>query len=215
MDSPTGAISRDDLLKNLADHGIAGTEDFGRFVNNVAYFRPSSFDERAAMPLLIDALPRVQDLNLAGTIASHLRRAWARPAAYQALLDAFERFGVGSSNSGWAIADSLASAATTKDAPELLRIVMDERYGTNRQMIVLGLYRFKSVTEVATALKALTEDTDVSLHAISAYRRTVGDDLARAHFERLEGKVPGSRVARNASAAIKKIDKKRAAAAHR
>jgi len=45
MDSATGAISRDDLLKNLADRGIAGTEDFGRFINNVAYFRPSSLSQ--------------------------------------------------------------------------------------------------------------------------------------------------------------------------
>ena len=208
MEPPTEVFDRDDLLRGLVEHGVAGAEDFGRFVSNVTYLRPSNFDERAAMPVLIDALPRVHDPVLASTIASHLRRAWARPAAYEALLSAFKRFGVGSSSTGWAIGDSLASAATTKDAPELLRIVTNERFGTNRQMIVFSLHRFKSVVDVAAVLKTLTEDSEVSLHAMSAYRRTVGNEVARVHFEELRSKFPASPIARQAEQQITKIDKR-------
>lgn len=209
MNSEIDAVGRDQLLVALTENGVSGVEDFGRFISNVQFFRPSSFDERAAMPLLIDALPKVHDPALAHTIASHLRRSWARPAAYAVLLDAFKRFGGESGSHGWAIGDSLASAATTKDAPELLQLVTDRRYGKDRQMIVHSLYRFKAADGVASILKTLTEDADVSLHAISAYWRSVGDDTARAHFERLESGFPGSEIARQAKVAIKKIDKKR------
>jgi hypothetical protein len=45
----------DRLRAVLASEGIAGTEDLGRFVSNVEHFRPSAFDERAAMPILLRA----------------------------------------------------------------------------------------------------------------------------------------------------------------
>jgi hypothetical protein len=57
-------------------------EDFGRFVNNTTYFRPSAFDERAAMPTLLRLLPTLTDRALVGTVAAHLRRPWARPTAF-------------------------------------------------------------------------------------------------------------------------------------
>lgn len=50
----------------LAEAGVAGVHDFGRFVSNTKYFEPSSFDERAAMPVLLTVLPTLTDPKVVG-----------------------------------------------------------------------------------------------------------------------------------------------------
>src|SRR4051812_23942315 len=77
------------VRSSLEARGIAGSDDFGRFVNDTKHFRPSVFDERAAMPVLVEVLPTVTDKRVVASIARHLRRPWARPAAFPALQDAF------------------------------------------------------------------------------------------------------------------------------
>lgn len=192
----------------LTSQGVAGVEDFGRFVSNVSFFGASAFDERAAMTILINALPRVRDARLADTIASHLRRPWARPAAYESLLDAFKRFGGRNGSSGWSIGDSLASAATANNVATLLGLVSDPHYGEDRQMIVYSLHRYKSADGVAATLQILTRDPDVSRHAISAYRRVVGDAAARGHLETLRKDFKGTAIAKQAEESLRKIDNK-------
>ena len=47
--------ARDELVRA----GVEGAEDLGRFVNDGRYLRPTRFDERAAMPVLLELLPRL------------------------------------------------------------------------------------------------------------------------------------------------------------
>ena len=54
----------------LSVAGVAGVEDLGRFVNNTEHFAPSQFDERAAMPVLLDILPTATDAKLVEAIAA-------------------------------------------------------------------------------------------------------------------------------------------------
>jgi hypothetical protein len=58
--------TRDELQRvrdALTDAGVTGVEDFGRFLNNTASFRPSRFDERAVSvaisicPVTANAVP--------------------------------------------------------------------------------------------------------------------------------------------------------------
>lgn len=77
------------VLTELRTAQIRGADEFGRFVSNTQYFAPSSFDERAAMPVLLSLLPSLQDGRNVAAVAGHLRRAWARPAAYEPVRDAF------------------------------------------------------------------------------------------------------------------------------
>ncbi len=63
--------------------------ELGRFVNNVEFFGASNFDEMAAMPVLLNALPRLADARLVSAVAGHLLRPWARPHAFDVLLAAF------------------------------------------------------------------------------------------------------------------------------
>ena len=44
------------IIQTLRDADVAGAEQFGHFVNDTRYLAPSSFDERASMPIL----PRVR-----------------------------------------------------------------------------------------------------------------------------------------------------------
>jgi hypothetical protein len=44
--------------------GVAGAEDFGWFVNDARYWQLSAFDERAAMPVLLELLPTLTDPRL-------------------------------------------------------------------------------------------------------------------------------------------------------
>jgi hypothetical protein len=80
------------VRESLMLAGVAGTEDLGRFVNDTRYLQPSAFDERAAMPILLELLPRLTDPRLVAAVAAHLRRPWARPAAFGPLVDAFRRW---------------------------------------------------------------------------------------------------------------------------
>lgn len=78
------------LVEQLRDRGVAGAAEFGRFVSDTRYFAPSQFDERAAMPVLLDAIPALTDPKVIRAAAAHLRRPWARSVAFDTLAAAFE-----------------------------------------------------------------------------------------------------------------------------
>ena len=195
----------------LSQRGVAGAHDLGRFVSNTEYFRPSQLDERAAMPVFLDVLPRLSDAKVVAAVAGHLRRPWARPAAFAALHQAFQAWADVDASAGWHIGDAMANAARVEHLPQLLEIVAEPRYGTARQMVVDSLSRFKASPDVQPALIALLSDPDVALHAMGALRRTVGPQAALPHLRRVAAEHDGgpleqvaSRQIRKAEAAIRK-----------
>jgi hypothetical protein len=132
------------LRERLASAGVGGTEDLGRFTSKPEFFGESRFDERAAMPILIAVLPSLTDALLVGAVAGHLARPWARPAAFEALLTAFEKWAPGDeAAAGWHLGDALGSAGTVKQAGALVRICGNRNYGQARQMVVYALGRFR------------------------------------------------------------------------
>lgn len=54
------------LRERLSAAGVAGVGDLGRFVSKPEHVGESSFDEQAAMPVLIEALPSLTDKHLSG-----------------------------------------------------------------------------------------------------------------------------------------------------
>lgn len=196
------------LRERLASAGVYGSEDLGRFASNPEFFGESRFDERAAMPVLVEALPSLTDSQLVGAVAGHLRRPWARPAAFDALLAAFEEWAQrDGSATGWHLGDALGTAATVAQAGALVRIGQDRRYGQARQMVVHALGRFKEAPEVRQALPGLIEDPDVALHAMQALRRVLGAEEALPHFERVEHERRGTTVGDQAAREAKKARK--------
>jgi hypothetical protein len=195
------------LRNDLADAGVAGDEDLGRFVSNVEFFQASTFDEKAAMPILIKALPSLSDPALVSAVAGHLRRPWARPAAFNVLLDAFRRWAARNPTVGWQLGDALGNAAVIDCLDDLLGVCENARYGTTRQMPVAALARFKRSPLVAPALLRLIYDPDVGLHAMSALRRVLGPAEALPHIEAVEHERSGTRLGEQAARQAKKIRK--------
>jgi hypothetical protein len=158
------------------------------------------------MPVFIELLPRLSDPKLVGAIASHLRRPWARPAAFDALRTAFEHWATSDATTGWHIGDALATAATKDDLPVLVGIVRATSYRTARQMIVHSLWRFKAAPEVESTLVSLLDDPDVALHAMSALRRTVGPTSALPHLRRVAAEHTGDPIGSTALRQIRKAE---------
>lgn len=72
-DAPVTDDQRAALKAALAEAGVKGADDLGRFMSNTEFFRPSEFDEKAAMPVLLDALPTLSDPAVVTAVAGHLR----------------------------------------------------------------------------------------------------------------------------------------------
>lgn len=186
--------------------GVEGAEDLGRFVNDVRYLRPSVFDERAAMPILLELLPTLTDRTLVRAIAAHLRRPWARPTAFGPLVDAFRRWAPQGGDVGWQLGDALVSAAEPHDLVVLLDLISDARYGTGRQMIVASLWRFRKSPLVEPALVALITDPAVALHAMSALRRSIGAGAALPYLRQVAADHPRDRLGHAASSQIRRAE---------
>jgi len=191
---------------SLVAAGVEGAEDLGRFVSDVRYLRPSKFDERAAMPVLLELLPTLMDLTLVSAVAAHLRRPWARPTAFGPLVDAFRLWAPLSADAGWQLGDALASAARPDDLPVLLDLVSDTRYGMARQMIVDSLWRFRKPPLVEPALVSLITDQAVALHAMSALRRSIGPASALPYLRQVAADHPGDRLGKTAAGQIRRAE---------
>ncbi len=193
------------LRARLAAAGVDGAEDLGRFVNKPELLSESRFDERAAMPVLIQALPSLTDEKLIGAVAGHLRQPWARPHAFAALLEAFEAAAPNDgSTAAWHLGDAVGTTATAEHVEVLLRISRDSDYGAARQMVVQALGRFKKAPGVAEALLVLIDDPDVALHAMGALRRVVGAREALPHLERVARERCGTVVGEQAARQVKR-----------
>lgn len=186
--------------------GVAGTEDLGRFVSDTRYLQPSAFDERAAMPILLELLPRLTDPRLVAAVAAHLRRPWARPAAFGKLVDAFRRWAPDDRDAGWQLGDALASAAQREDLPILLSLVSDVQYGEARQMIVDALWRFRKSPPVVPTLASLITDPTVALHAMSALRRSIGPVAALPYLRQVEASHRADRLGKTAASQIRRAE---------
>jgi hypothetical protein len=121
----------------LRKAGVAGVEDFGRFVNDTRHFRPSAFDARAALPVLAEVLPSLADPRVVETVAAYLAGPWSR-SALPALIEAFRHwapeFPLGA---GWQPGNAIGAAADDACAADLLELAVDPQFGKARQMIVL------------------------------------------------------------------------------
>lgn len=197
---------RDRLLVALEAAGVRGVEDFGRFVSNTQHFRPSAFDERAAMPVLIEHLPHLSEPALVETVAAHLARPWAKGHAFPALLEAFRAWAPRDGHVGWQLGDALATAAGKANGAQLIELAVDPRYGLARQMVVLALWRFKA-DDPGPALLGLINDPEVALHAMSALRRLLGNEAALPHLRLVRDTHPDPGVRAQAKRQVAKAEK--------
>lgn len=194
------------LRAALNEARVSGTEDLGRFVSNTQYFRRSSFDERSAMPVLLRLLPTLKDRDAVTTVAGHLRRPWARPTAFPGLLEAFKIWAPKDASVGWALGDALATAADERHLSLLIDLVQHREYGMARAMVVYSLWRYRRDSRIEQVLLTLIEDPDVSVEAITALRRTLGNEAALPHLRRVQDSHGEPKIRQHAIRQVKRAE---------
>jgi hypothetical protein len=135
----------------LREVGVDPT-DLARFVNRphpeIPGFEPEQFDARRALPVLLEWLPRVEARAVRDTLASRIRQAGKNSVSAQTLITAYR------ASPSWALGDAIARTMTPAEYDETVELAADARTGTDRQMLVDGLWRVKG--ERARSLIART-----------------------------------------------------------
>lgn len=193
------------IITALHRAGVRGLEDYGLFVNNTQHFAPSSFDEVAAYPVLLSLFPTLTDPGELDTVARYLSHAREEDAAFSLLHNAFVNFAPLDQRLGWVLGDSLAKRGRSADLDQILDVCLDPAYGRARQMVVYSIWRYKTDLRVQQALKQLVNDPDVSLHATSALRRTVGNAAALVVLSSVRENNPDEKVRKQAEKSLRKI----------
>jgi hypothetical protein len=193
------------VLAALAAAGI-DTRDFGRFVNRPfpGIIDPAHFDAAAAVPVLLQWLPRVSNGTVKETMVRHLKVKAADGAIAAALIDEFRR--PGSASYKWVVADTLAFTCDQRHFPALTELAADKNHRHGRAPLVAMLWRVKTGDADRVLLDGIC-DPDVALPAMSALRRRLGNTAARKHIAPL-ATDPDDRVRHAARQQLRRIDKK-------
>lgn len=194
------------LAAELEAAGV-DTRDLGRFVNDTRFIRPSEFDEVEAMPVLLRALPRLTHADVVAAVAAHLDHRGARPVAFPVLLAQFQKWARLDSFAGDSLASALVTASGPSDIDDLLDLAADERYGESRAGIVEALWRFRKDARVAPLLRRLLPEPDLCWAAMSALRRTVGNDSALPDLRRLRDTTGDPMVRQYAAEQIERAER--------
>lgn len=108
-----------------------------------------------------------ESLRVKEGVIRALARKEAKGLANRALIDEFLRANNKDEGYKWAIGNSINVVMQSSDLESLKQIILDRRHGTARQMIVLGMSKFKS-EDTENFLLALFGDKAVEGHAWSA-----------------------------------------------
>lgn len=197
------------LVRRALDDAGLPSEDFGRFTSgrHPDVIRPSVFGFRAAVPVLLDVLPRLTRPVVKEAVVRSLSTAHARPVAASALLDEFRRTSDGQNPAlKWAIGNALSTVTTIQHVDALLELALDRSHGAGRQMVVDRLARFSKDDRIVQALMSLLADEDVALHAMAGLRRRLGPAAALEHIRPLTSH-PSERVRRAAAQQVRRAEK--------
>jgi hypothetical protein len=195
------------VLAALAEAKVAGLSDYGRFVNDTTHAEPSHFDEVAAYFVFLHIFPSLTEPEALETVARYLGRHKDTDSAFLLLHDAYVRHSRTNKNLGWILGDSMATSGNLDKLDQILEVCLDPSYGETRQMVVYSLWRYKSDVRVRHALEQLVTDPDVSLHAMSAFRRTIGNIEALPLLLNVRDSHPDEIVRRHAKDAVRKIER--------
>lgn len=147
------------ILAELRDAGF----DFG----TLDELRRSGKQYRAALPILISWLPRIESLDVKESLVRTLSVPWARGIATNPVLQEFYKASKEAMALRWAVGNAMEVIADNSVADEILSIVADRSNGMARQMFVLALGKLQHPRAVPV-LVDLLEDEEVAGHAVKA-----------------------------------------------
>ncbi len=135
--------------------------------------------------VLLDWLPRVENLDVKQDLVGALAVSWARPAAAAPLIAEFEAISEGGEGDGlrWSIADALASVVDSSVVEDLIRLVRDRSSRKARQMLAVALGNVDDGSAVPVLVELL-DDEEVAGHAVIGLV-ALGAVEARPAIERL------------------------------
>ena len=120
---------------------------------------------RAAIPTLLEWLPRISNPDVKTDVAMALSVKWAKPAAIPVLVKEFER--AEDDLLRWAIANALEVVADDSAFSAIAAWATDSRYGDARQMLVLALGHMTDPAAFDVLVRLLNDET-VAGHAVIA-----------------------------------------------
>ena len=150
------------LHRDLAKAGIV--------VGHVDELRQSGQRYDAAIPILLEWLPRLKDAVDREVVVRALSVPWAGDKAMRTLLARFRATPNAEFQLKWAIGNGIEILASGAYFAEMAALARDTAHGKARQMVVLGLGKFHTA-ESRQILTGLLDDADVRDHAAEALER--------------------------------------------
>jgi HEAT repeat protein len=160
---------------------------------------------KSAIPILLEWLPRSQNIDLKEEIVRALSVSWAKPIASSVLLAEFRKLEQANNDRlRWAIANALSVVADDSVSADIVELIQDLRYGKAREMLALALGNMKE-PYVQDVLINLLDDAEIVGHVVIALGK-LKSKKAKPYIEPLLAH-PKAWVRKEAMRALKKIDK--------
>lgn len=194
---------------------IAQLHRLGFNVESVADLFNRRMNYREAIPLLLEWLPRIDNLDVKESVVRTLSVKWARPVAARPLIEEFRRAPAEEElGLKWAIANGLEVVADESVFEEIVEFVRDRSHGRAREMLAMALGNMKDPRAVPVLLELL-DDEQVVGHTLIGLRRQFRQKSVRADLpvEAVRGAVerfldhPKTWVRREAKRVLEWIEK--------
>lgn len=178
-------------------------------VESIADLYNQRMNYEAAIPILLDWFPRIEDRNVKESVARALTVRWARPEAAPMMVAELQRLGDAEEDRSlrFAAANALSEVADDSVFEEVVELARDPRYGwEERGVLAQALANMREQREQAIEVlrDLLADEEAVAINAVIA----LGDlraEEARAEIEPfLEDDEAW--VRREAEKALKKLD---------
>ena len=163
---------------------------------------------RAAVPILLRWLPRIEHSAVKESVVRALTVKWAHPQAAPVMLEELRRLRESSDRSlRFAVANALTEVADDSVFDDVVALARDRRYSVGeRGLLTLALANMRERREGAIQVLRQLLCDDVAPHAVTALGELHAEE-ARAEIEPFL-EHPAASVRKEAKKAIKKIDKK-------
>jgi HEAT repeat protein len=165
-------IKRDFFMVMADDEMVASTlRQCGLKISSIWDLVNTKEIYREAIPLLVEMLPKIDDLGTKEGIVRALTVREASPLAEQPLIAEFRKLLKNPSPRTkfvlWAIANALTVVASKASAGEIITLLALPESGSSRQMLALTVAKLKA-TDAIPLLVELLADEEVVGHAASA-----------------------------------------------
>jgi HEAT repeat protein len=157
------AVDSKPLLQRLSEMGFN--------VERISDLYEMKLDYRAAIPLLIEWLPRIDNLAVKEMIARCLTWRYAKPHAAPVLIQEFKRApDFSESILIWVIGSALEIVADDGVFEEIAELASNKRYGRGREMLARALGKMND-PRAEDVLLDLIDDEEICTHAMIGLKR--------------------------------------------